>query len=333
MAGKFMLAWVNPGKPRVGIDMKPLLAVAGEDFDQVKWPEHTLTDVFRAYMREALMRKGKEHRRPFGTMLLVCDFFPPNIDPAKMAHEHIEALTDFLLDECELHPNSVRRVLGVLRAALIHAENRRRIAKAPHIEVPEYVEANRRPLMPDEYRLVRSKYMSRRLRRFYTVEFYTGARPRAVEELRWPWGVDFENAVLNFNPPGRRITPNKRRPDAFPIDPKFLELLRQWKDQAPPGDDYVIGLGPRGRCTTTFHEASHVVRVLCGLTDPTLVPRHCMRKMFVSDLVEKMIERDGTADLETVGKLVCDNPEILRRHYLKTRDERLRAMASLRATA
>lgn len=78
-----------------------------------------------------------------------------------------------------------------------------------------------------------------------------------------------------------------------------------------------------GEGYSTFREAAHVVRDLCGLTDPTLVPRHCMRKKLASDLIAAGV------NIEIVSHLISDDPKTLRRNYITHRRDNLMAGAAV----
>lgn len=222
---------------------------------------------------------------------------------------------------------SVRRELTLVMAGIRDAKKYEQIAIVPSCELPSGDGMKRRPLEEEEYqtiiRLIEHKpdNAHKRLHKFYQLTYWTGVRSRAAEELKWD-RVDFERRIINFNPEGRKVTPTKRRVDCFPIPDEFYPILVQWKAEAK--DDYVIGLGPRGRCTTTYHHAHHVVRVMAGLTDPKLAPRHCMRSMYATDLFDK------GADPEFVGGLTGDNPAMLRKKYVVIKAKRLRETAGMR---
>lgn len=283
-------------------------------------PDHyTVRDAFIAYSQERLIARGKDCRHAWCAFNFFMDIVPPQQEPSAITTGQIEDFVDYRMTRCTslLTP---RRELTFVKTAIRNAHRRNRIASMPYIELPEGQSKYRRPLTDPEFRLVMSKPMSGRLRRFYWLSYYTGHRPHAVEEARWSL-FDWKKLTLDFNIPGRIIT-NKRRSHAFPMPDEFLPRLRAWKETAK--DDYIIGLGPRGALSSTYREADYVVRELCGLTDPTLVPRHCMRKMYATECFERQM------DPEVVGFLMADDPKTLRRNYVTFKDSTLRDAANLR---
>lgn len=284
-------------------------------------PDHyTVRDCLIDYSRERLIAKGKDCLRAWCGFNYLMEIVPPDQDVTKINIGQIEDFVDYRMTTCGslLTP---RRELSYVRAAIRNAHRRNRIGTIPYIELPEEQSKARRPLSEAEFRLVISKPMSLRLRKFYWTAYYTGHRSRAIEELTWNRVRFGEKPAINFNVPGRIVT-NKRRANAFPIPDDFLSRLVAWKERAT--DEYVIGLGPRGALSNTYKEADYVVRELCGLTDPTLVPRHCMRSMFATECFER------GADPEVVGKIMADAPGTLRRNYVKFKHETLLEVANLR---
>ncbi|HUP07684.1 MAG TPA: hypothetical protein VMU47_11065 [Caldimonas sp.] len=271
-----------------------------ERFKFPKQPHYTVHDCFTDYSRERLIAKGKDCQRPWIGFNRFMEIVEPWSDVQKINEDQIERHIEKRLQE-KVTPLTIRRELSFVKAAINYAHRRHRIGLAPYIELPDGVCKYRRPLTEEEFKLVIRQPMSERLRRFYWVAYFTGHRAGAIEELTWA-RTSLERRVIDFNVPGRRIT-NKRRADDFPISDDFLRRLEAWKARA--ADEFVIGAGP-----DTFREAQYVVRELAGLTDPSIVPRHCMRKKFASDLIAA-----GTS-IEVVGHLTADDPNTLRKHYV-----------------
>lgn len=260
------------------------------------------------------------------------DVVSPKQEAVKITTGQVEDYIDYrvAMGVCILTP---RRELIFVKAAAANAFRRNRIALLPYFELPDGEQKVRRPLTETEFRLVMSKPMSKRLRRFYWIAYYTGHRSKAIEELQWP-RLDLVGRTIDFNVPGRLIN-NKRRAKDFPIPDDFMPRLRAWREQATGGDDYVIGRGAvrTNETATTYHEAAYVVRELCGIKDPTLVPRHCMRSMFATELIDLMIRKTGQADMETVGRLMADKPDTVRSSYMQHKEATLREASNLRTLA
>lgn len=300
-------------------------AVAGRDFDQAPWPVYqTVERTFSEYLRERLQRRGKDIMR---AGISFNYFLRLGADPLQdVTTISIAQVEDYVGARVKQGRSILtpRKDLAFVSAAIHWAHRRHRIKEVPYIELPAGQHKHRRPLRPDEYALVMKQPMSARLRRFYRIARWTGARAEAIEELTWD-RVDFVARIINFAVPGAIYT-NKRRVENFPIPDEALPILAQWKLNAK--DEFVIGAG-----STTYVEAAKVVRELAGLTDPSLVPRHCMRKMFTTELVEKMIAVNGHADMKAVSALTGDTEAVLTKHYVEQRADRLRAAANMQFAA
>lgn len=127
---------------------------------------------------------------------------------------------------------TVRRELGVLRAAINHAVAHGRLTRTVKVWLPSKPPPRDRWITRREAAaLLREARRDRRCRLylplFILIGLYTGARKEAILSLRWPQ-VDLERGRIDFNPPGRRRT-TKGRP-VIPI-PRglywFLHKARQ----------------------------------------------------------------------------------------------------------
>lgn len=128
-------------------------------------------------------------------------------------------------------PGTVRRELGVLRAAINHAHKNGRITRAVLVELPERPPARDRWLTRREAaRLLRSSRTPQArlyMPLFILIGLYTGRRSEAILSLRWPQ-VDLEAGRIDFETPGRART-NKRR-GKVPIPARLLpHLKRAWR--------------------------------------------------------------------------------------------------------
>jgi integrase len=123
---------------------------------------------------------------------------------------------------------TVRRELGVLRAAINHAHKNGRITRPVAVELPERPEPRDRWLTRQEAaRLIRAARTSQArlyLPLFALIAIYTGRRKAAILSLRWPQ-VNLEARTINFEVSGRRRT-NKKR-GIIPIPPRLLPHLRR----------------------------------------------------------------------------------------------------------
>jgi integrase len=135
----------------------------------------------------------------------------------------------------DAEPGTIRRELGTLKAALGHAVRERRLSPGdkPFIHMPDEPPARDRWLTKAEAEALREAAQwvkdkrqdgLTRVRLFIEIGLATGARRRAIEELRWEQ-VDLDNKLIRFNPEGR-VQTAKRRP-TVPISDGLLEWL-QW---------------------------------------------------------------------------------------------------------
>jgi integrase len=128
---------------------------------------------------------------------------------------------------------TVTRELGVLRAALIWAQKNGRLTLAPFVWTPGKQRGKDRFLTRSEAaRLLRAARQEPKARLhlplFILLGLYTGARSEAILTLKWFPQVKFDQGdrgVIDFNPPGRPATPNKKRA-IVPITRHLLTFLR-----------------------------------------------------------------------------------------------------------
>jgi integrase len=124
---------------------------------------------------------------------------------------------------------TVRRELGVLRAAINHAYREGRITRAVAVHLPDRPTPRDRWLSRSEAAaLLRAALREPRVRMylplFVLVGLYTGQRKEAILSLRWSQ-VELDGNRIDFNSPDARRT-NKRR-SKIPIPPKLLPHLRR----------------------------------------------------------------------------------------------------------
>jgi integrase len=124
---------------------------------------------------------------------------------------------------------TVRRELGVLRAAINHAYREGRLTRTPVVHLPEQPAPRDRWLSRREAAALLHAALSEPRVRMYLPLFvllglYTGQRKEAILSLRWSQ-VDLDGARIDFNNPGARRT-NKRR-SKIPIPSRLLPHLRR----------------------------------------------------------------------------------------------------------
>jgi integrase len=124
---------------------------------------------------------------------------------------------------------TVRRELGVLRAAINHAHREGRISRAVVVCLPERPAPRDRWLTRDEaaallLAALREPRVRMYLPLFVLLGLYTGQRKEAILSLRWSQ-IDFVGSRIDFNSTAARRT-NKRR-SKIPIPSKLTPHLRR----------------------------------------------------------------------------------------------------------
>ena len=196
------------------------------------------------------------------------------------------------------------RILTFGIAALNHARKEERIAKVPTFQKPARAEPRLRWLSREEHRRLMQSPMPPRLYRFFLLAFATGARSRAIEQLTWD-RVDLAKRTIDYRLPNTNHK-NKRRA-VVPISDALLPRLEAM--HARRTDNYVIGLGPRGRVSSTYHQARAALKRI-GI-DQRGVARHVARHTFASWL----LQADPPASIHQVAQLMGDTVAMVERTY------------------
>lgn len=127
-------------------------------------------------------------------------------------------------------PNTVRRDLGVLQAALNHAHREGRLLDRISVTLPPADAPKDRWLTRAEIRAV-MRHAAPHLRRFIVLSVLTGTRPSAVLGLRWTpsldsgW-IDLDRGVLHRRGPRERET--KKRRGSVRMPEPLVRLARRW---------------------------------------------------------------------------------------------------------
>lgn len=118
---------------------------------------------------------------------------------------------------------TMRREVGVLRAALAWAVRERWIDRAPYIDSPPSPPPRERWLTREEVETLINACASSHVRRFAILAYHTAARAGAILDLTWD-RVDLERRRIDYRRPSRRAT-NKRRA-TVPMNAVVLAELR-----------------------------------------------------------------------------------------------------------
>ena len=232
--GCFYIVWTENGRSRersTGTADRKLAEIALADFIHLRSRDAgprdpsaiLVTDVLADYAQE----HGEETASPWRIAAAIKGLIPlwQGRTVADVTRETCRA---YLKDRAR-SAGTVRRELGVLRAAINHAHKRGRLTRVVFVSLPDSAEPRDRWLTPREAAsLLREALREPRVRLylplFVLIGLYTGARKEAILSLRWPQ-VDLVGGRINFNVPGARRT-NKRRAQ-IPIPVKLLGHLRR----------------------------------------------------------------------------------------------------------
>lgn len=282
---------------------------------------YTLTAAWEDYIAEHVRRLGQDERRVRYTMahwlrIMGEDSIPVTWKRGDVVRYETQRRAEGAMG------TTIRREMSLQQAVLNHAKKFERLERVVHFEKPSAQGRKRRPLTLAEFQRLLMSTMPRRIRLFFVLAYWTGHRSRAIETLTWD-RVHLDTRTIDFNEPGARRT-NKRRVDGFPISDELLrrlEAAKAYADEKMPGDPYVIGLGPRGKCSTTYHAAKAALRAV-GINENGIC-RHTLRKTFVTE----RIKRGG--DMEKIAAAIGDNAGTARKHYLELLTEDLRETVNL----
>ncbi|MGF1623978.1 MAG: tyrosine-type recombinase/integrase [Alphaproteobacteria bacterium] len=181
-----------------------------------------VTDILNDYATERGPKVAAADRIAYAVLALT-DFFEGNT----VADVTPQTCTRYATKRGRA-PGTVRRELGVLRAAINHAFKNGRLTRVVPVELPERPESRDRWLNRDEaaalIRAARTPQARAYMPLFILIGLYTGRRKEAILSLRWPQ-VDLDAGQIDFEVPGRRRT-NKKR-GMVKIPPRLLPHLRR----------------------------------------------------------------------------------------------------------
>jgi integrase len=213
------------------------------------------------------------------------------MDPVRIGYA-LDALTDFWANRVlvEVTPSAfreyeslrgvsagtLRRELGVLRAALNFAVREGWMQVAPHVTLPARPAGRERWLTRDEVaalvnacRTPRRRHMARAI----LIGVYTGTRPGAIKALRWErnavsgW-IDADAGMIYRR--GETARTSKKRQTPAPMPRQLTRLARRWRKD---GAEFVVHWA--GKQVTRFRSGWAEARTKAGL-GPEVTP-HVMR--------------------------------------------------------
>lgn len=244
-------------------------------------------------------------------------------DPARIGYA-IDALLEFWADKCvgditgelcrqyvkksQKAPDTIRRELGTLRAALNHCVEERHLSFAPPVILPEKSEPLDRWCTRDEIaallRAARANDKSRHLARFILIAVYTGTRKSAILNLGWrpspnAGHIDVERGILYRSGTGERRT--KKRREAAKLPRQLLAHARRWKKNSP---HWVVDY--QGKRVGDIKTAWKRVRDDAGLQDVT---PHTLKHTAITWAMQR------GADLSHVSSYFSTSLETIQRVY------------------
>lgn len=165
-------------------------------------------------------------------------------------------------------PGTIRRELGMLRAAINHEVREGRLTRPVTVWLPPKPDGKDRWLTrPEAAALLWAARQEKRCRLylplFILIGLYTGARKEAILSLRW-CQVDLDRARIDFNPPGRART-SKGRP-IIPIPRGLLWFLRKARER---GAELGYVINRDGRRVLKVQRSFPTACRRAGLTDVT----------------------------------------------------------------
>lgn len=240
-AGIWYICWTDRGVPRrISTGERDRaradLALARHVLSCAEKVEQTmLRDVVsRYYLRHARNLPSKDQVR---YALCAVEKYLPGMRVDELTPDTQVRFRD-ALTEAGMGPSTIRRRVGVIRAALAWAHKRGEIARLPPITTPtEQTGAGARAATLDELRALLEAATHDHQRRYLLLALATCGRPQAILELTWD-RIDQQSGTADLHVPGTRRT-KKARPvvPLAAVARSYLEARRglgpvcQWHDR------------------------------------------------------------------------------------------------------
>jgi integrase len=270
-------------------------------------PALSLERVGRDYIKEHVLVAGGDVARVGQALRDWFSALDPQRDVTTLTRADGRAVVDRVTARGN-SPATARRIITVGAAALNHAKREERLLKVPKFQMPASSSPRAEWLTREQVATIMEAPKPERLHRFFMLAFGTGARAQAIEQVKWS-AIDWDARSIDYRTPGVNHK-NKRRVVA-PLSDKLYAYLRE--EYARRQDDYVIGLGPSGRCTSCYHLAARLMKQLAILVR---APRHICRHTFVSWLLQGDSSRGiAPTPIHIVALLVGDTIGMLERVY------------------
>lgn len=229
------IVWTERGRSRersTGTADRRQAEIALAEFINVKTRNAGPRDPSQVLMTDVLADYALEHAPETASPWRIAAAVKPLV-----AFWEGRSVADVTRETCRAYARSrigrsagtIRRELGVLRAAINHSHREGRITRMVAVHLPDRPPARDRWLNRQEAAaLLRAALREPRVRLylplFILLGLYTGARKEAILSLRWAQ-VDLNAGLLDFNSPGARRT--KKRRALIRIPRKLLGHLRR----------------------------------------------------------------------------------------------------------
>ena len=236
--GCFYIVWTEQGRSRersTGTPDRKVAEIALAEFIHARARTAGPRDPSQVLVTDILADYAEEHAKETGAPWRIAMAIK-----ALVPFWQQRTVADVQRDTCRAFaeargrsPGTVRRELGVLRAAINHAFRRGRITRTVAVDLPDRPEPRDRWLTRKEAAaLLRASLSEPRVRLylplFIAIGLYTGARKEAILSLRWSQ-VDLQAGRVDFNTAGRRRS-NKRRA-RIPIPAKLRSHLARARNR------------------------------------------------------------------------------------------------------
>lgn len=208
--------------------------------------------------------------------------------------------------KAKVAPGTIRKELGLLRAALNRAERDGIIERAPFIQLPPAPPPRDRRLTKEEATALMFACEHTHLLLFVMLAYYTAARSSAILSLKWSQ-VDLEKRQIDLGGTGRQ----KRRAVVAMADNLGVALYQAKQAALSP---YVVEYG--GRRVTTIKKGFKAACVRAGIEDCS---PHVLRHTAASLMAARGVPLDKIAQV-----LGHTNPSVTYRVYARFRPDHLR---------
>lgn len=206
---------------------------------------------------------------------------------------------------------TLRREIGVLRAALTWAVREKWISMAPYVDSAPVPPPRERWLSEEEFDRLLNVEMAPHLRLFILIAYHTAARAGAILDLTWD-RVNLDTRRIAYERPERRRS-RKRRTTA-PINAELLPALQEARHMALSG--HVIEW--HGKPVRSIEGGFRIVCDRAGIEECS---PHVLRHTAATHLLMRGVS------LSEVARFLGDTEAVVERIYAKHSPDYLRRAA------